>query len=312
VIVPCFNEAATIAEVVNSFTQQLPDCRVIVCDNASTDRTGQAAQAAGATVVHEPRPGKGNAVRRLFADVDADCYLLVDGDSTYDPLDAQRFVTLVDDGIDMVVGIRKTRTDEITVYRRGHRFGNWILSYTFLRLFQFDIQDTLSGYRGLSRRFVKTFPSGATGFEIETDMNVHAASIGSSYAAIDTLYRARPEGSVSKLSTYRDGWRILRRNLRLFRDWRPVMAFSLLSIPWLCLGGFLFWRALADYLAIDEVPKFPSLIAAMACFLIALQICVAGIILERVKRSRFEAMRLAYLAMPAPLSSGGQDVGRKV
>lgn len=301
VVIPCHNEAPTIAQVVRDFADALPGCLVVVVDNASTDDTAQRARDAGAEVLHEPRPGKGNAVRRLFADVDADCYVMVDGDSTYEAAAAPQLVSQVlDHGVDMVVGARVTPPEVVQAYRAGHRFGNWLLTWVFQRLFLLRIDDTLSGYRAFSARFVKTFPSMATGFEIEAELNAHAASTGVSYAEVRTAYAARPEGSESKLSTIRDGVRILRRNLRLFRDWRPLLSFTALAVPWVLVAAVLLVPVLTEYLRIGLVPRFPSLIASVGCFLVALNLIVSGTVLERVTRNRIEVVRLAYLALPGP------------
>lgn len=302
VVVPCHNEAITVERVVESFISALPGCSVIVVDNASTDDTAARARRAGAKVLVEPRPGKGFAVHRLFSDVDAACYVMVDGDATYDPLAAPALVALVlDQGVDMAIGARRAISEKAgAAYRSGHRFGNWLLTSVFQRLFGFQIDDTLSGYRAFSHRFVKTFPGMATGFEIEAELNAHAASTGVSYAEIETEYGARPVDSHSKLSTYSDGFRILRRNLRLYRDWKPALSFSVLALPWALFALLLLAPVLRDYINLGVVPRFPSLIAAVGCFLVALNLVVAGAILERTTRNRVEAVRLAYLRLPGP------------
>lgn len=301
VIVPCHNEAQTIAKVVGQFRDALPGCQVVVVDNASTDSTSDQALAAGARVLSEPRPGKGNAVRRLFADVEAECFIMVDGDDTYEAEAAPALVSMVlDDGIDMVVGARAAGTGAGEAYRTGHRFGNWLLTWVFQRLFALRIEDTLSGYRAFSRRFVKTFPSMATGFEIEAELNAHAASTGVNYGELRTVYGSRPHGSESKLSTYRDGIRILRRNLRLFRDWKPFLSFTGLALPWFLAAIALLVPVLRDYFQTGLVPKFPSLIAAVGCFQVGLNLVASGALLERTTRNRIEVVRLAYLAIAAP------------
>ncbi|HEX8972738.1 glycosyltransferase family 2 protein [Oryzihumus sp.] len=301
VIVPCHNEERTIADVVAGFREALPGCEVVVVDNASTDATAERAAEAGARVIFEPRPGKGNAVRRLFADVEAQCYVMVDGDATYDAGAAPVLVSKVlDEGIDMVVGARVAGPGAAQAYRAGHRFGNALLTWVFQRLFGLRVEDTLSGYRGFSRRFVKTFPSMASGFEIEAELNAHAASVGVTYDEVRTAYGSRPEGSESKLSTYRDGVRILRRNLRLFRDWKPFASFTGLAVPWALGAVALLVPVLTDYVHTGLVPRYPSLIAAVGCFLVALNLVMAGAILERTTRNRIEAVRLAYLRIPAP------------
>lgn len=301
VIVPCHNEEQTIGEVVAGFTTALPGASVVVADNNCTDATAAVATAHGAQVITESRPGKGFAVRRLLADIEADCYVMIDGDATYDAASAPQMVGLVlDQGIDMVNGARQTTGDVSEAYRPGHTLGNAVLTWIFQRLFGLQIEDTLSGYRVMSRRFVKSFPTGAEGFEIEAELNAHAATLGVPIAEVQTPYYARPEGSESKLNTYRDGLRILRRNLRLFRDARPSLAFLLLSLPWLIIAGVLLWVAFAEYFATGVVTRFPSLIFGVGSLVVGLLIIITGLILERVARNRVEASRLAYLAIPPP------------
>lgn len=303
VIVPCHNEEASIGEVVSGFRRSLPGCRVIVADNASTDSTARVAAEAGATVMVEQRPGKGYAVRRLMADCDADCYVMVDGDSTYDPDAAPGLVAdVLIHGFDMVNGARLVADrSEVSAYRRGHTLGNTALTWIFRRLFGLKIEDTLSGYRAMSRRFVKTFPTGASGFEIEAELNAHAATLGVPVSEVPTRYFARAEGTESKLNTYRDGWRILRRNLRLFRDARPGLAFFLLAAPWAIAASVLMWIAFDEYFTTGVVTRFPSLIAGMGFMLTALVMVVAGVIMERTARNRVEAIRIAYLGIPSPI-----------
>jgi glycosyltransferase involved in cell wall biosynthesis len=310
VLIPCHDEERTVAQVVGAFRQALPDALVVVGDNASTDRTAEFARAAGAEVVPEQRKGKGLMVRRLLADVDADCYVLVDGDATYDANAAPEMVAKVlRDRLDMVNGSRVTPEHELAAYRRGHRLGNAALTWIFQRLFGLPLADTLSGYRAFSRRFVKSFPSSATGFEIEAELNAHAALLAVPVGEVDTLYLSRPEGSESKLSTYRDGLRILRLNLRLFRDAKPLLSFSLLALPWLLATIPLVVRPVAEYFRTGLVPRFPSLIVGVGTFLVALNLWAAGLVLERVSRNRVEAVRLRYLALPAP--AGADDSARR-
>lgn len=311
VIVPCHNEELTIAEVVTGFQRTLPGCAVVVADNCSTDRTAEVARAHGAQVVVENRPGKGYAVRRLLADVEADCYVMIDGDATYDPDSAPAMVSMVlHDGVDMVNGARVVTGERTEAYRPGHSLGNSVLTWIFQKLFKLQLRDTLSGYRVMSRRFVKSFPTGAEGFEIEAELNAHAATLGVPLGEVDTPYFARPEGSESKLNTYRDGLRILRRNLRLFRDARPSLAFLLLSLPWLVLAGALLWIPIAEYLRTGLVLRFPSLIAGVGALILAGLTILTGLILERVARNRIEANRLCYLEYPAPTPLG-QSVQRR-
>ncbi|HCK78735.1 MAG TPA: glycosyl transferase, partial [Actinobacteria bacterium] len=210
VVIPCFNEEKTVGRVVEDFLRVLPDCIVVIADNNSTDDTARAARAAGAIVITERRRGKGMAVRKLLADVDAECFVMVDGDATYDAASAIEMTRLVlEESYDMVIGVRKTPEDGGEEYRSGHRFGNAILTWIFKSLFGLPISDTLSGYRAMSRRFAKTFPGSPEGFEVEAELNVHAAVMEAPVAEVPTTYIARPIGSSSKLRTYRDGWRIL-------------------------------------------------------------------------------------------------------
>lgn len=305
VIIPCHNEEGAIDSVVRHAQRVLPGCRVVVADNASSDRTAEVARAAGAFVLSEPRRGKGYAMRRLFAAVDADVYVLVDGDGTYD-LDAAPAMVdwLLAECLDMVVGVRVPAHAEGEKERKGHRFGNWFLTMTFRRLFRLELNDTLSGFRVMSHRFVKTFPSASIGFEVETDMNVHAAVIGGSVREVPGAYVSRIGGSVSKLNTYRDGYRILRRNLRLFRDARPALSFFLLGLPWLLTSAALMVYVFDYYFRTSLVLNFPSLIAGVGCFLVFLNLWVSGLVMARISRNRDEAVRLRYLAYPGEVSGG--------
>lgn len=313
VLIPCHNEEQTVGTVVRGFRRALPEAMIVVADNNSTDGTAAAAAAAGARVLFEPRPGKGMAVRRLFADVEADCYVMVDGDATYDPSAAPELVErVIDNNVDMVNGARQTPDGDAGAYRPGHTLGNNVLTWIFQRLFGLPIDDTLSGYRALSRRFVKSFPSGATGFEIEAELNAHAAVLGVPTDEIQTRYLARPEGSESKLNTYGDGIRILRRNLRLFRDARPNTAFSLLALPWAILAVLLIVPPVVEYFETGLVSRYPSLIAGIGAMLVAVLLVIAGIIMERVARNRVEAVRLQYLAFPSPAAQWSRPPTRNL
>ncbi len=308
VLIPCYNEEATIAHVIGDFRHHLPDATIVVADNNSTDRTAAVAQESGALVLRESRQGKGFAIRRLLADIDADCYVMVDGDGTYDASMAPRMVEdVLYHGADMVNGERVKGTDQQAAYRRGHELGNSVLTWIFQKLFGLPLRDTLSGYRAMSRRFVKSFPTGATGFEIEAELNAHAAVLDVPVTEIPGTYLERPAGSTSKLHTYRDGWRITRRNLRLFRDARPNLAFFILSIPWWLAALALVWVALSEYWSTGLVLRFPSLIAGVSCLVIAVLLTIAGSVMERVARNRVEAVRLAYLSYPAPVSQVVRD-----
>lgn len=295
-VIPCFNEESTIAGVIEAFRLALPESRLVVIDNGSSDRTSAVAMEHGATVIHEPRQGKGNAVRRAFADVDADVYVMADGDGTYEAAAAPTMVDLLfEQGLDMVIGVRN-HAGQDAAYRAGHLLGNRLLSFAFERLFRFPMSDTLSGYRVMSRRFVKSFVFGRSGFEIEAELNVHAALLGANYAEVVTAYGVRHEDSPSKLRTYRDGARILRRQLRLFRDLRPAMAFGLLAAPWYVASVLLVMPPVVGYLQTGLVARFPSLIAGVGCLLVAVQVTIAGLVLDRVALARHDAIRLSYMS----------------
>ena len=303
VIIPCHDEAATVGGVITSLRAEIPEASIYVADNASTDGTAAVARAHGAKVIIEPRLGKGYAVRRLFADVDADIFLLVDGDGTYDPEAAPLLISeLIDQGADMVVGCRQP---EPGAHRRGHETGNRMLSWTFRTLFGLHLNDTLSGYRAFSRRFVKTFPSMTAGFEVEADMNAHAASMGLPYAEIDVRFSERPDGSISKLSTFGDGWRILRRLLRLFRDWRPLLTFSVAGLLTILVAVGALIPVLVEYAETGLVERQPTLIVAGAAIALGFGLVATGMILDRITRLRLEMARLLYLASPSPTSLGG-------
>lgn len=304
VIIPCHDEAPSIAQVIRDFRQALPGALIVIADNASTDQTAQIAEREGAFVIPEVRLGKGRAVRRLFADVDADIYVLADGDGECDASAAPRMVQMVANGTcEMVIGKREADNSERT-YRPGHRLGNASLTWIFQKLFKLDITDTLSGYRVMSRRLVKSLPSRAVGFEIEAELNAHSAVMDVNVAEVPTRFVGRPFGDESKLSTVRDGTRILRLNLRLFRDARPSLAFSLLSIPWFLATlwcAFVVWR---NYDQAGTIISIPNLMGGFVFFMIALMLLVAGMTMERITRNRNEAVLLAYLAQPAPFGVG--------
>lgn len=299
VLVPCYNEAKTIGKVVRDFKRALPKAEILVFDNRSTDATAAEALAAGASVRKVSQRGKGNVVRRMFADVDAGVYLMVDGDGTYDANAAGELVqTLVEGGLDMVVG---SRVDEHPdAYRPGHRIGNVLLTRTVAFLFGDTFTDMLSGYRVFSRRYAKSFPVAATGFEIETELTVHALQLHMPVAELPTRYGSRPEGSTSKLSTWRDGWRILFTIGRLFKNERPLMFFSLgfaaSSLAAIVLAIPLF----DEYLRTGLVPRFPTAILCTGLMLLGMILLACGLILDTVTRGRIEAKRLAYLAIPGP------------
>jgi glycosyltransferase involved in cell wall biosynthesis len=299
VLLPCYNEEAAIAQTVAGFRAALPGATVYVYDNNSSDGTIAVARAAGAVVRTERIQGKGAVVRRMFADVDADIYVMADGDATYDAASAPALVArLVDEQLDMIVGSRIHEAAE--AYRRGHQFGNALLTGMLARLFGRSFTDILSGYRVFSRRFVKSFPSLSAGFEIETEISVHALELKMPTAEIETPYFARPEGSTSKLSTYRDGWRILGTILTLYRIERPLWFFGTIGGAFALLGLILGIPLVVTYLEIHQVPRFPTAILITGLGLFAALCGFTGLILDTVVRGRREVRRLAYLAYPAP------------
>jgi glycosyltransferase involved in cell wall biosynthesis len=302
VLVPCHNEAPTVAAVVAGFRAALPEATVYVYDNGSTDATWERALETGAIVRGEPLAGKGNVVRRMFTDVEADVYVLVDGDDTYDAGAAPAMVELLcREHLAMVVGRRVHR--ESDAYRRGHVAGNLLFTTAVERIFGKTFQDVLSGYRIFSRRFVKSFPVFAPGFEIETELTIHALTLKLPVLEVDTEYRARPQGSSSKLSTWRDGFRILGMILRMFRNERPLLFYSLLGVALLVTSVVLAYPLLITYLATGLVPRFPTAILATGLSLAGIVSLACGLILDAVTHGRREARLLAYLATP-PLRQG--------
>lgn len=302
VLLPCYNEEAAIGQTIAGFRSALPGAAIYVYDNNSTDRTCEVAAAAGAIVRAERMQGKGHVVRRMFADVEADVYVMADGDATYEAAAAPTLVRrLVDEQLDMVVGARKSEVEE--AYRRGHRFGNRLLTGILARIFGRTFSDILSGYRVFSRRFVKTFPALSSGFEIETEISVHALELAMPVGEVITAYGARPEGSESKLSTYRDGWRIMRTIGHLFRIERPVVFYGLFGLA-LALASILISLPLAiTYAKTGLVPRIPTAILATGLMILAWMSFMCGLILDTVVRGRLEIRRLAYLALPAPASA---------
>ncbi len=299
VLLPCYNEAAAIARTVADFRAALPDAVVYVYDNNSRDATREVAAAAGAVVRSERQQGKGAVVRRMFADVDADVYIMADGDATYEAAAAPAMVgRLVDEQLDMVVGARASEVD--AAYRRGHRFGNAMLTGLLSQMFGRSFSDILTGYRVFSRRFVKSFPVLSAGFEIETEISVHALELAMPVAEVTTAYSARPEGSVSKLSTYSDGWRILRTMVGLYRSERPVLFFGGVAVMLALVAAVLMIPIAITYLHTGLVPRFPTAILAMGLMIIAVLSVFAGLILDTVTRGRREMKRLIYLQHRAP------------
>ena len=299
VLLPCYHEAAAIGQTVAGFRAALPDATVYVYDNNSTDATIAVARDAGAVVRTERIQGKGNVVRRMFADIDADVYVMADGDATYDAASAPALVArLLAEQCDMIVGSRVSQVQES--YRRGHRFGNALLTGMLARLFGRSFTDILSGYRVFSRRFVKSFPSLSSGFEIETEISVHALELKMPCAEIETPYYARPEGSASKLSTYGDGFRILNTILTLYRIERPLLFFGAIGAVLAAVAVALGVPLAITYMHTHLVPRFPTAVLITGLMIIAALCGFAGLILDTVVRGRREVRRLAYLAHPAP------------
>lgn len=299
VLLPCYNEQEAIGKVVRDFRQALPEAIVYVYDNNSRDETRARAAAAGAVVRSESQQGKGFVVRRMFADVEADVYVLVDGDDTYHAPSAPLLVErLLAEQLDMVVGRRVTEIEQ--AYRPGHRLGNRLLTGVVARVFGDRFKDILSGYRVFSRRFVKSFPALTKEFEIETELTVHALELDMPIAEVDTPYKDRPAGSVSKLRTYRDGVRILTAILVLFKEERPLAFFGLAGLALAVLALGLGYPVLTEYLRTGLVPRFPTAILATGLMILAFLSFTSGLVLETVTRGRKELKRLAYLTIPGP------------
>jgi glycosyltransferase involved in cell wall biosynthesis len=298
VLLPCYNEALTIEGVVRGFLAALPGAIVFVFDNNSTDDTARAAARAGARVFRELRQGKGNVVRRMFADIDADVYVMADGDGTYDPADAPSLVNaLITERVDMVVGTRRGVGQDAG--RSGHAFGNRSFNHLYRRMFGGGFSDIFSGYRAFTRRFVKSFPAISTGFEIETEMSVHASELMIPVAEIDLTYGRRPEGSESKLRTFRDGFRILKMFAMLMKETRPFAFYSAFAMLFWIAGFVLMFPILVNWLETGLVPRLPTAVVATGMFIIAFMMAGCGLILDSLSRSRVEQKRILFLSVPA-------------
>jgi glycosyltransferase involved in cell wall biosynthesis len=300
VLIPCFNEATTIGTVVRDFRRHLPSATVYVYDNNSRDETARIAHEAGAIVRRETRQGKGHVMRRMFADLDADIFVMVDGDDTYDAASAPALVAKLREGpFDFVNGARVDAA--AAAYRPGHRFGNWLLTSLVTRIFGSASRDMLSGYKAMSRRFVKSFPALSTGFEIETELLVHALELKLPTDEIETPYKERPEGSESKLRTIHDGIRILRLILRLVKEERPLVFYSNFAVALALVSIGLSVPVILDYLSTGLVPRLPTAVLAMGLMLSAIISFFSGLILDTVTRGRREMKRLHYLSLqPVP------------
>lgn len=290
VIIPCFNEAQTISKVVNDAQRSIPEAKVYVYDNNSTDDTVKLAEEAGAIVRHEYMQGKGNVIRRMFREVDAECYLMIDGDDTY-PLEyAQEMCSLIlEKQADMVVGDRLSSTYFSENKRPFHNFGNSFVRYSINKIFKSNIKDVMTGYRAFSFNFVKTFPILSHGFEIETEMTVHAVSNNMDVRNVIVDYRDRPEGSVSKLSTFSDGFKVINTIIRLFKNYRPLAFFSIIGLVLSLISLAFFIPVLTEYVITGLVLRFPTLITCGFVFLIAILSFIAGLILSNLaEKSRRE------------------------
>jgi glycosyltransferase involved in cell wall biosynthesis len=297
VLLPCYNEAQTVGAVVRGFAEALPGARVYVFDNNSTDDTARAAIHAGARVFREARQGKGNVVRRMFADIDADIYIMADGDGTYDPADAPSLVNaLITEHVDMVVGTRRDVGRDAG--RSGHAFGNRSFNQLYRWLFGRGFSDIFSGYRAFTRRFVKSFPAISTGFEIETEMSVHASQLMIPVAEIDLAYGRRPNGSASKLRTFRDGFKILTMFAMLMKETRPFLFYSLIGAAFAVLSLLLMLPIITTYLETGLVPRVPTAVVATGAMVIAFLMATCGVILDSLSRARLEQKRILFLGVP--------------
>ena len=305
ILLPCYNEEVSIGDIVRGFRIALPDAAIYVYDNNSTDGTIARAAEAGATVRREPMQGKGNVVRRMFADVDADIYVLADGDGTYDPKDAPAMIArLIDDNLDMVVGARLGAAEN-DAFRTGHRAGNRVLSGLVATLLPNRLTDMLSGYRVFSRRFVKSFPALSRGFETETELTIHALELRMPVAEMPVPYAARPGGSASKLSTWRDGMRILATVIFLFKEARPFKFFAGIAAALALLAVVLAGPLVVTYIETGLVPRLPTAVLISGIMVIAALSFLCGVILDTVSRGRREAKRMHYLAERSVAAADG-------
>jgi glycosyltransferase involved in cell wall biosynthesis len=305
VLIPCYNEGATIGKVVQEFREELPHAKIYVYDNNSSDDTAKVARAACAIVRQEIQQGKGHVVRRMFRDIQADFYLMVDGDNTYDASVAKQMLALAENGpYDLVNCIRIE--SEISAYRLGHRWGNLMLTEVVRRIFGNRVQDMLSGYKVFSRRFVRAFPALSHGFDVETELTVHALELSMPVGHVKGEYRGRPEGSESKLRTFRDGWHILMMITKLIRHERPMLFYGTMSALLALISIVLATPLVATYLETGLVPRLPTAVLSTGIMLLAALSLLAAVVLDTVTRGRREVRLLAYLQHP-PFVSGDQD-----
>ena len=296
VCIPCFNEEKTIGNVINDFKSNLPEADIYVYDNLSTDKTAEVALEAGAIVRCETERGKGNVMRRMFADIESDIYIMIDGDNTYDVSIVNSMVEmLISNNLDLIVATRNAKNPE-NAYRNGHVFGNWALTKTVSSIFQNGFTDMLSGYRAMSRRFVKSFPISSKGFEIETEMNIHALQLSAPFDEIESNYDSRPLGSESKLSTWLDGIKILFTIIILFKELKPFLFYGFISLIFTSISIILAIPILQTWIDTGLVPRFPTAILSTGIMILAFLTLSAGLILDSLSRARLDEKRLRYLS----------------
>ena len=295
VLIPCYNEATSIEKVINNFKQQLPDATIYVYDNNSTDNTADIARRAGAVVKHEFRQGKGNVVRSMFRDIDADCYLMVDGDDTYPAENAKEMCQLVEEGADMVIGDRLSSTYFTENKRPFHNDGNRLVRFLINKIFNNNIHDIMTGYRALSHTFVKNFPIISRNFEIETEMTIHALDKNFLIREVKINYRDRQEGSVSKLNTYLDGMKVVSTIFMMFRDYRPLKFFTIISALLLLIAIAMFVPVFIEYMQTGLVPRFPTLIVSGFIGIASLLTFFCGVVLEVITKKHKQLYELMLL-----------------
>jgi len=296
VLIPCYNEANTIGSVVNEFQKHLPYAKIYVYDNSSNDLTTKVAEEAGALVCFESNKGKGNVVRRMFSDIDADLYIMVDGDATYDASSAELMIQkLTSEKLDMVVAVRKASTNK--AYRGGHAFGNKIITKLVSLMFDRGFTDMLSGYRVMSRRFVKSFPVSSSGFEIETEITIHSLQLQVPFGEVESKYDARPHGSQSKLSTWRDGFRILNMIVFLLKEQKPFYFFGAFFVVFSLIAVWLSTPIMITWINTGLVPRLPTALLSTGLMILAFVSLSAGIVLDSVSRARLEVKRLQFLSI---------------
>ena len=295
VLIPCYNEAETIARVVRSFKKYLPSAIVYVYDNCSEDTTAAQAKEAGAVVKFERNKGKGNVVRQMFADIDADIYIMVDGDSTYSATDAPKMVEMIENtNVDMVVAVRKEKSEK--AYREGHKIGNSLFNFILKILFNSTFSDIFSGYRAFSKRFVKTFPVMTNGFDIEAELTIHALTLSIPFAEIDSEYYERPANSHSKLSTFKDGIKILLSIVNLLKETRPLFFFGIISLFMFLLSVGIAYPIIDTFLETGLVPRLPTAVLSVGIMLISFLSLTCGLILDSISQARMETKKLHYLS----------------